>query len=81
MTSWPAAGILLNQGMTNEVSSLLSLFTGLGVKSFRSRSPGLFFLVIMFESHSNHSNKLQIATLAKGLGYGCASRGQANPYF
>ena len=52
---WPAAGILLNQGTTHEVSSLLSLFTGLGVKSGRSHSPGLFFLVVMFESPSkNH---------------------------
>ena len=47
---WPAAGILINQGTTNKVSSLLPLFTGLGVKSFSSRSPGLFFYVVMFSS-------------------------------
>ena len=46
---WPAAGILINQGTTNKVS-LLALFTGLGVKSFSSLSPGLFFHVVMFES-------------------------------
>ena len=36
---WPAAGISLNQGTTNKVSSLLPQFTGLDVKSFRSRLP------------------------------------------